>query len=339
MMSISTLLTILRKYVGADRRSALDYCAYIFYLFMKEPETDEELDLEEKELYYPFANDQKKSAAQKLLNGTRGIPEDVARTVSAHFDKSKFLHEVDALPYDAKCNLCHELAKEAVDCNDVNVSEVCAELFNSYIKEALGEPQPNNFGVVEKRNEIGEIIPPVPIHPVRYSNGKVYTGDSVIVLSPYLQPKQEATDENLAYIDALMEVYSEKEGRKVEKSNISSLSAVLKNHYSSQTKAYFSAVCLERRVRESFSDGDVQFGILKEDTFDCIEMVCFDDCYSSGYERLQAVLVQAANAIPTKSALYNISGLYGALEKRGLCHIFVNDRTIKSWVNPYEESI
>lgn len=143
---------------------------------------------------------------------------------------------IEALPYDAKMNLCQDLLNENVDCNDSNVSEVCAELFNSYIKEALGEPQPNNFGVVEKRSEVGEIIPPVPIHPVRYSNGKVYTGDSVIELSPYLQLIQGATDDNLAFIDALMEVYSEKENRKVEKSDVSALSSVLKNHYSNQKK-------------------------------------------------------------------------------------------------------
>lgn len=339
MIRISTLLTILRKYVGADRRNALDYCAYIFSLFMKEPETDEDIRLDETERYYPFTSEKQKSAAQKLLNGTRGITDDVARMISAHFDKSNFLTTIEALPYDAKMNLCQDLLNENVDCNDSNVSEVCAELFNSYIKEALGEPQPNNFGVVEKRSEVGEIIPPVPIHPVRYSNGKVYTGDSVIELSPYLQLIQGVTDDNLAFIDALMEVYSEKENRKVEKSDVSALSSVLKNHYSNQKKAYFSAANLEHRVRESFSDGDVQFGILKEDTFDCIEMVYFDDCYSNGYERLQAVLKQAANATPTKSALYNISGLYGALEKKGLCHIFVNERTIKSWVNPYEENI
>ena len=39
MIRISTLLTILRKYVGADRRNALDYCAYIFSLFMKQSVT------------------------------------------------------------------------------------------------------------------------------------------------------------------------------------------------------------------------------------------------------------------------------------------------------------
>ena len=337
-MNVTSLLKILRNYVGTDRHNALDYCAYIFSLLMKEPESAEDIRLDENESYYPFTSPTRKSSAQKLMSGDRGIPNDIAKMVYSHFDKSKLLEIIEALAYDTKRNLCIDLSNKGIDCNNDNVSEVCAELFNTYIREAIDEVQPDNYGVIEKRNEIGEVIPPVPIVAVRYHNGKIYTGDSIIELSPYLEPAEEESDE-LPYIDALMEVYSEKEKRSISRENITTLKTFLRKHYSDQKRAYVGAYGLQRRIREVFSDGEEQFATLENDTCECIEPVYYNDSYNSGFDRLQAVLAQVVGNPSRKSALYNISGLIGALEQKGICHILVNDKKIKSWVDMYDESI
>lgn len=39
----------------------------------------------------------------------------------------------------------------------------------------------------------------------------------------------------------------------------------------------------------------------------------------------------------TKSKLILMKNLFGNLERLGIIHILVNDETIKSWVDPYEE--
>lgn len=339
MIALPTLLRVLRNYIGADRKTIPEFCAYVFSLLMKAPTTDEEEQLDESDNYYPFTTKKSESAAYHMMRGKRGIPVDVAKMVSAHFDKSKILSAIETMSYDTRCNLCAALKSEGVDCEAENVSEVCAELFNTYIKSALNESQPDSFGVIEKRNDIGEIIPPVPIAPVRYRDGKVYTGDTIIELSPFLKPLADSEDERQPYIDALMEVYSEKENRDINRDNTSTLKPPLRNHYSRQKAAFVDAYRLQRRVREAFSDGEEQFTILKDDTYECIEPVYYNDSYSNGYERLQAVLAQAVGNPSRKSALYNISGLIGALEQKGICHILVNDRVIKSWVKIYDESI
>lgn len=339
MIALHTLLRILRKYIGADRKTIPEFCSYVFSLFMRTPTTDEEEQLDATDNYYPFTTKKSESAAYRMMRGERSIPEDVAKMVSAHFDKSEMLEAIETLPHDTILNLCSDLKNEGVDCNIDNVSEVCAELFNTYIKEVLNEPQPDNFGVIEKRNDIGEIIPPVPIVPVRYFNGKIYTGDAIIELSPFLKPMEESENEEMPYIDALMEVYSEKESRTINRDNVSTMKPFLRNHYSKQKATFVDAYRLQRRVREAFSDGEEQFTTLEEDTYECIEPVYYNDSYSSGYERLQAVLAQAVGSPSRKSALYNISGLIGALEQKGICHILVNDRVIKSWVNMYDESV
>jgi hypothetical protein len=81
-----------------------------------------------------------------------------------------------------------------------------------------------------------------------------------------------------------------------------------------------------------FPDGEMQFGTLKEDAYEGIEPTYFDDSYVSGYDRLRAVLEKITSTTLTKSALVNIVGLIGNLEKKGICHMLVNDERIRSWV-------
>lgn len=54
---------------------------------------------------------------------------------------------------------------------------------------------------------------------------------------------------------------------------------------------------------------------------------------SNKYDRLKAVLDRITTISLTKSALINVVGLIGNLEKKGICHILVNDEKIKSWVD------
>ena len=55
--------------------------------------------------------------------------------------------------------------------------------------------------------------------------------------------------------------------------------------------------------------------------------------YKNGFERLNAVLSQIASTSLNKSALVHITNLIGTLEKKGICHILVNNERIGSWVN------
>lgn len=181
-------------------------------------------------------------------------------------------------------------------------------------------------------------IPYTPITPVRFDREKniIYLGNEKVKLQiELIQPGLLAPQE-LPYINALCEVYAEKLGLAlgtVTPDTISTdLPKNLLHHYSSQRKAYYQAEFVKRMARETFSDGDKQFSILKEDAFTGIEDAYYDD-HSTGYGRLKAVLERITIISLTKSALINLVGLIGNLEKKGLCHILVNDDIIKSWVN------
>lgn len=185
-------------------------------------------------------------------------------------------------------------------------------------------------------DEVG--IPYTPINHVRFDSDSniIYLGNEKIKISIELIQPNLLTPEELPYVNALCEIYAEKLGLSLGKVTPDTISTTLpKNllhHYSSQRKAYYQAEFVKHMARETFSDGDKQFTTLKEDAFAGIEDAYYDD-YSTGYDRLKAVLERITTISLTKSALINVVGLIGNLEKKGICHILVNDDIIKSWVN------
>lgn len=54
--------------------------------------------------------------------------------------------------------------------------------------------------------------------------------------------------------------------------------------------------------------------------------------YDTGYDRLIAVLEKITNTRLDLSTLVQIRNLIGNMERKGICHILVNDGTIESWV-------
>lgn len=131
-------------------------------------------------------------------------------------------------------------------------------------------------------------------------------------------------------------MYAEKIGKSLDEitpSMIASLPTNLQRHFSSQRKAYYKAEYASHIARETFADGEQQFQVLKDDAFEGIETTYYDEDYENGYDRLKAVLEKITNTTLSKSALVNVIGLIGNLEKKGICHILVNDDVINSWVN------
>jgi hypothetical protein len=54
--------------------------------------------------------------------------------------------------------------------------------------------------------------------------------------------------------------------------------------------------------------------------------------FPHGFARLNKVMAQAATIRVDKCLLSRLPDWIGASEKKGVCHILVNDRRIKGWV-------
>ncbi|HEL1597997.1 TPA: hypothetical protein TXJ10_002081 [Streptococcus suis] len=176
--------------------------------------------------------------------------------------------------------------------------------------------------------------PIVPITPSQFNkNNNTITLNGISVQIPIqILSNVPITSEDAKHIKALYEIYTEKTGKTIDCNNIDQLPKHLKKHLTAQNRSYFALEEKQRAIRDVFSDGDYQFEVLKDDAFNGIEMTYLND-YSSGYERLNAVLEKITTITLDNSSLKNIIGLIGNLEKRGICHILVNDEIINSWVN------
>ena len=238
------------------------------------------------------------------------------------------------IPFDARKNLCADLSQYRVDCTTDNVDETCAEIFCSIIKAELRKLPGVEIDLFEGRNEVGEVVPPVPIQPARFVDGAVYLPDGdVIKLSVALKPYKNINEATLPYIHALCEVYTERLAKEVTPKTTGELPEKLQRHLELQRQAYFDAKSIERSVRDAFVDGERQFDALKDDAYDGIEMVYFDENHETGYDRLQEVLKKITSTELAKSNLVNIKGFITNKTRKGICHILVDDARIKSWVN------
>jgi hypothetical protein len=301
------------------------------------------------------------------FNGTNSISR-IARKILPYIETENFVEYIETFPDETVSSLCDSFRHDLPGIDSFNAGPKLAELFRNILREAASQKRNQTSKDVVQKEErsphdelagrilaAGQVLadtwskavegllhqpgqesdhPLTPITPTRYDSGSrtIYLGTDEVVLPVQLVPQSELEQHELPYIDALCEVYAEKISQEVTPDLISTLPPLYRRHFAEQRKAYYGAESVHRSVREVFADGEMQFNTLKEDAFEGIEPTYFDDSYVSGYDRLRAVLEKITSTTLTKSALVNIVGLIGNLEKKGICHMLVNDERIRSWV-------
>lgn len=167
-------------------------------------------------------------------------------------------------------------------------------------------------------------------------NNEIKTFDSMISSSikkpvPITPPKQIEPEE-LRYVEELYRVYSEKTGEKCDCEEDLNKHKDLKKNFNYQRKNYYSAETIRRELRDTmiFNEED-NFDILKDEIFDGIIDVR-DEEYDLAYERLKAVMAHVTKVQTSKHTNEKLLGWVGPAEKKGVCHMLVNDNRIK-WMN------
>jgi len=177
--------------------------------------------------------------------------------------------------------------------------------------------------------------PLTPLVPTRYDRSKhtIYLGTEEISIPVELESQELLSSQDLPYIYALCDAYAEKLDCVITPQSIDSLPDFYKKDLDRQRQSFYGAEYVHHSMREVFADGEQAFQDLKEDAYQGIEMTYYDPNHDSGYDRLRAVLDKITSITLNRSNLVNILGMIGNLEKKGICHILVNDDVIKSWVN------
>lgn len=158
--------------------------------------------------------------------------------------------------------------------------------------------------------------------------GKLYLNGEEVVLPDKLEVPQEVKDSEATYILELLKAYAEKQ--KVESYTIETLPIKYKKEIERHRQDFYSAEAVRRKTREISTDAENEFEILKKDTYEGI-IDTHSMGYSSAYERLLAVLQQVVKLSNGKSLLWQLPKWISASEKKGVCHILVNEKRI-SWV-------
>lgn len=160
--------------------------------------------------------------------------------------------------------------------------------------------------------------------------GYIRFGGRRINLPEPIIPEESIEMGELTYISALLEAYADE--LKINIDTIESLKVHDKyfKHLNRQRKDYYSAETIRRFVRDTLTDSQ-QFEVLKEEIYNGI-IDTHEQEYDTGYRRLIADLQQASLTNTSKSMLDSKLHCIGNSERKGACHMLVNDKRIR-WVS------
>jgi hypothetical protein len=152
-----------------------------------------------------------------------------------------------------------------------------------------------------------------------------------------LTPPDKQEGHERVYIGALLEAYDDASDVEPPPSEDITQHPKFEKDLKQRRIEYFAAEAVRRGTRESFrqDDPDNLFAMLKEETFNGVVDVHGMD-YRHGFERLQKVMAHATTLQLDNCLLARIPNWVGTSQKKGVCHMLVNDGQIKGWVDDNE---
>ncbi|MDY2945237.1 MAG: ABC-three component system protein [Lachnospiraceae bacterium] len=304
-------------------------------LSLRPPMNEQEEEAQYLHEYNPMEKNISLNMLDQIMEG-RGkyISRARAGTICSLYDGSELAEQVDALFDGSKEHLQKFLYKKELVVSIEELGSAVQDIFDQIfhglekgihdveIRLTIHDPKPSIKNLAGDR--------------IYCEEGKLYIDGDVIELPIKLSDAQ-IYDFEAGYISALCAAYAEALSREaVSVDDIQGLPKKYQKNFYDQRKAYLSAESIQRSISEVYEDGENQFDILKDDAFNGIKTTYYDD-YDNGYRRLLEVLKKISDVQLTKSKLSLIKNLIGNLERLGIVHILVNDKTMASWVNPYEE--
>lgn len=310
-----------------------DYVEHLVGSMLRPPMNDEEAFQELEAEYNPMSELQASTLAD-TLSGKRPIAKERAKEIQSKFDGIELEAQIDDLPDSAKEQLSAFFSRFDVNVKPEDVGFAVIETFRQ-IFHSLSQ----GIDDVDVRLDLYGPKPTVreiASDKIFFDDGKLIIDGACIELPVHLDENEVYEFEN-AYITALCEAYAEALSRDtVDPDDIDNLPPKYRQNYRDQRRAFLSAESVQRSIREVYEDGENQFDILKEDALNGISTTYYDD-YENGYRRLLSVLGKVSDITLEKSKLMLIKNLIGNLERLGIVHILVEDGSLPSWVNPYDE--
>lgn len=257
-------------------------------------------------------------------------------------DRTGFEQAIEEASDDARTTLATSIKNGRYTTKRVDrgtVAHVCTDLFIEIIGEAAGQIAPKNKKAFPEQIGKARLIF-VQVNTKYIKDKNVIRVDGVDhPISPELADGGSSMTSELPYKSALYEIYTVKLGKKINNQNMKQEAPKnIVSHFDRQQRDFNDAAWYEHSLRDTVADFDNQFSLLKQDAYDGIEETYYNDEYgTNGMKRLREVQDKIITITLDLSNLKNIDNILSNNIKKGLCHLMVNDKLIKSWVDINED--
>lgn len=304
-------------------------------LFMREPYGETEENLDNKNKYFPcgdFGDEKKQSLYRKYVTGKADFPASAAGQILGHFDAARFADAVSDIceSPEAESLLRSEFEQFGVVFGDSNTGETLIEVFKKILSDIHKKATaiPTHQMIDSKGCRLEEVNPDSIMFDK--TKKKLIICKNSISIDPILWSDDLKPEEQI-YVEAVLEAYADYQNKPSMSIDEVKGDDLLSEDFSSQRNYFFAAESVHRGVRDAFENGEEEFCILKEEAYEGIreEYLCE---YKDGYQRMNSVLKKSTSTDLSKSKISSCTNLIGNKEKKGICHILVNERRIKTWV-------
>ena len=228
--------------------------------------------------------------------------------------------------------------------DDSELDQMIENMLSLALDSQINKTQKDRLSELVDSQELGEFLARsfiISLSPKRTK--KVKTEQSTravaefqgIVLDKRKKPqavvpeKVDEVEAQLEYVKALLGVYEEATGEEyISPDDVKD--TIYEDHFHQQRKSYYQAEAIHRAVRDSETEDDEDFEVLKDEIKDGIYYVAHRK-YPRGIDKADAVLEKAGDLPISHNTDNNMLGWVGPCEKQGVCHMLVNDRKL-TWI-------
>ena len=266
--------------------------------------------------------------------GKKGIPETIRYAV----DTDKYINNL--LEYYGDGSILNEATEEILE-------DVATNMLALVQDSNLGDAQKQKLINHYNNNEKTEFFTFCFIYAVKNSNKNAAKQEAEFEEEPALKnirnynysvkPKslevpEEIDEDELTYVNALLKAYNVTEN--VEDIEVTNLGKYEK-HFVRQRKNYYLAETINRELRDTLNkDEKGIFDTVKDEIEEGV-VEEYEKEHDNPVDKVNSVVSCASNVVLSENANNTAKGWIGPGEKKGVCHMLVNEERMK-WVEDDE---
>ena len=272
----------------------------------------------------------------KWAGGKKQIPKTIKNAITdeiykddiiSHFNKNVLNVLNDKLMRDEMLDAMIELVKNSSITDRRKIF-----LVNLYEKDKIGDFLAYTFMTSLLGNNLIRDAEPDEIDK---GTDKAIEDFNLFVKRKYIKPKSipvpdDVAPDEIPYVKALYDAYSVTTGTQVDCPD--DLDVInYRSHFERQRKNYYLAETIHREIRDTIRQGeDDDFELLKDEVEEGVIETCEDE-YETPVKRIDAVMKEAGHLPISHNADQITLGWIGSGEKKGICHMLVNEDRL-NWV-------